>query len=150
MADPVTPPKETVKPDVTPPPENPEDPKDDTLEGNDENLTISKIAFTEMQKTIVKLEKEAAESKAKETETKRLGVYAELLSLSPKLAKLNEKSSQERLEGALEAAKEQKGGFPSLKDDKKEPTKANESNHDTMDYDFVASAKEGKPVWVYT
>ena len=102
-----------------------------------EMMTLSKDSFVEMQKNIINLEKKAESAEKEKDETARLSVYGELLSINKKLAKLNEKSSIEMLKGALQAAKEIKSGFATLNPKDKPVDKANESNHDSMKYDFV-------------
>ena len=141
-----------VKPVVKPPVEDPVVPIKEPIKEpivevviDKDNLTISKKAWNETQKTILALQKGKEEADAKAIETERLSVYSELMAINPKLAKLNEKSSIDMLRGALQAAKEIKEGFPSLNNSKKgESKKASYGDHDSMKYDFVKKEYEFK------
>ena len=140
------------KPVVKPPVEDPVVPIKEPIQEpvvevviDKDNLTISKKAWNETQKTILALQKGKEEADAKAIETERLSVYSELMAINPKLAKLNEKSSIDMLRGALQAAKEIKEGFPSLNNSKKgETKKASYGDHDSMDYNFVKKEYEFK------
>lgn len=103
----------------------------------DDSIVVTKAEFANMQKTMIDLQKQSDDAEKAKVKAERDAVYNELLIVNPKLAKIHVEASKEVLEGALSAAKEIKTGFQSLKGNNKDPKKADYSNHDSINYDFV-------------
>ena len=113
------------------------------VETPEDSLVISKEEFANMQKSMIELQSKADEAEKAKVKGERDSVFRQLETLNPKLAKIHEKSSKAVLEGALSAATEMKGGFPSLNKENDKPKEASAGDHDTMSYDFV------KQDWAY-
>lgn len=112
--------------DPTKNPDKDKDIKQDTKpEGTvvEENMTISKEDFANLQKQLLTLQEEANKEKSAKLEMEREHAFKELETLNPSLAKLNKDSSAEMLKIVIQTAKELKADFPSLRKENKDSQK---------------------------
>lgn len=105
--------KPTVKPTVSKP--NVSDPVDDAVDLYlSQNEPVSKDDFMELQKQLLELQEDKEKADIEKDKLEREYAFKELETLSPKHAKINEKSSTATLKIVLDTVKETKAGFPSF------------------------------------
>ena len=114
----------------------------------EDEMVVSKAGFTNMQKSLLELQKKDQENEKEKAEMIRVNLLTQLTAINPKYAELHKESNKDMLLGALATAKAEANQFTELNAGKDTPTdKPSADNHTSYKYNWVESKKAEKPTW---
>lgn len=114
----------------------------------EDEMIVSKRGFTDMQKSLLDLQKENEESKKEKAELEKTTLLTQLSAINPKFAELHKDSNKDMLLGAIKTAKAEANQFTELNAGKNTDTnKPSADNFTSYKYDWPASKKAEEPTW---
>ena len=116
----------------------------------EDEMIVSKRGFTDMQKSLLDLTKEAETAKTEKAELEKTTLLNQLIAINPKYAEVHKEANKDMLLGALATAKAEANQFTELNAGKdKDINKPGPGNHTSFKYDWPASKKAEEHVWAF-